>query len=215
MKANGIELTALEYGRSSIPEKMAFEGSESERRRPIVFLIYLIRQRDRLILVDAGFDTMPGWDLQDFVGPVKALERIGISPESITDVILTHTHHDHAEGVRHFKNADIYVQREEYELGKRYFSSELKVHLFDDELDLTDRVRAVKIGGHSVGSCIVEVRLGERTAVIAGDECYLYECIDKRIPTGTSYCPHKSREFIETYATATDRDILLCHDIRK
>lgn len=214
MNSPVTEIVALEYGRSTMSEKMAFENSESDARRPIVFLIYLIKQGEKLILADAGCDTMPGWNMEGFIGPVKALERIGVAPSDITDVIITHSHHDHAEGTHHFKNADIYVQKDEYKLGIRYFPSELKVHTFENELQLTDSIRAVKIGGHSVGSCVVEIDRGEKTAVIAGDECYLFECLDKRVPTGTSCCPQKSREFIEKYASPR-YELLLCHDVRR
>ncbi len=207
-----LEIIPIEYGKSVLPESMIFQGGVENKFRPIVFMIYLIRTQNRLILADAGCETMPGFDMRDFIGPVKALKRLGIKPEDITDVIITHAHHDHIECVKYFKNASIYIQRDEYESGKGYFAEEMNIKLFYDEIQICSGVRAVKIGGHSKGSCIVEITENKDKYIIAGDECYLRECLKKRIPTGTSYCPEKSREFIEKYGNG-EYTVLLCHDI--
>lgn len=206
-----LEIITIEYGKSVLPESMIFQGGAEDKFRPIVFMIYLIKTEKQLILVDAGCETMPGFDMRDFIGPVKALEKIDIKPDDITDVIITHSHHDHIECVSRFKNAVIYIQRDEYESGKSYFKKDMNIKLFDDEMQVSDGVRAVKIGGHSKGSCIVEVTDDKKTYIISGDECYLRECLDKKIPTGTSYCPEKSREFIEKYSSG-EYTVLLCHD---
>lgn len=205
------EIIPIEYGRSVLAESMIFQGGAEDIFRPIVFMIYLIKVQDRLILADAGCETMPGFDMHDFIGPVKALEKMNIKPEDITDVIITHSHHDHVECVSRFKNAVIYIQRDEYESGRRYFSEGMSVRLFDDEIQICPDVKAIKIGGHSKGSCIVEIGENREKYIIAGDECYMRECLDKRIPTGSSYCPKKSREFIEKYS-GSEYTVMLCHD---
>ena len=205
------EIIPIEYGRSVLAESMIFQGGAEDIFRPIVFMIYLLKVQDRLILADAGCETMPGFDMHDFIGPVKALEKMNIKPEDITDVIITHSHHDHVECVSRFKNAVIYIQRDEYESGRRYFSEGMSVRLFDDEIQICPDVKAIKIGGHTKGSCIVEIGENREKYIIAGDECYMRECLDKRIPTGSSYCPKKSREFIEKYS-GSEYTVMLCHD---
>lgn len=205
------EIIPIEYGRSVLAESMIFQGGAEDIFRPIVFMIYLLKVQDRLILADAGCETMPGFDMHDFIGPVKALEKMNIKPEDITDVIITHSHHDHVECVSRFKNAVIYIQRDEYESGRRYFSEGMNIKLFDDEIQICPDVKAIKIGGHSKGSCIVEIAENREKNIIAGDECYMRECLDKRIPTGSSYCPKKSREFIEKYS-GSEYTVMLCHD---
>lgn len=214
MRADGIKIIPVTYGSSVMSEQLIFENGDKDAYRPIVFMIYLIQQTGRRILVDAGCDTMPGWDMKHFIGPVAALAGIGITPADITDVIITHAHHDHIEGVRHFTNADIYIQKDEYEAGKQYFTNAHKVYTFDDTLALTDRVSAVRIGGHSVGSCVVEIDGGDSITVIAGDECYAYACLDRQIPTGVSCNRTRSRAFIEKYSSDI-YSVLLCHDIRR
>lgn len=206
-----MEIIPIEYGKSALPESMTFENGAKDKFRPIVFMIYLIKTENRMILVDAGCVTMPGFEMKDFIGPIAALEKRKVRPRDITDVIITHSHHDHIECVSEFKNAAVYIQRDEYEAGKHYFATGMDVRLFDEEAQVCKGVRAIKIGGHSKGSCIVEIETGEKPCIIAGDECYVRECLDKRIPTGAPYCPAKSREFIEKYGT-DDYTVLLCHD---
>ena len=206
-----LEIIPIEYGKSVLPESMIFQGGAGNIVRPIVFMIYLVKTQNRLILADAGCVTMPGFDMSDYVGPIEALKKLDICPEDITDVIITHAHHDHIECVSSFKNALIYIQSDEYESGKHYFAEGMNVKLFDDEAQICPNVKAVKIGGHSKGSCIVEITDDEKKYIIAGDECYLRECLDKKIATGSSYCLDKSREFIEKYGSG-EYTVLLCHD---
>lgn len=206
-----LEIIPIEYGKSVLPESMIFQGGAEDKSRPIVFMIYLIKTKNRLILADAGCETMPGFDMRDFIGPIKALEKLSIKPEDITDVIITHAHHDHIECVKYFKNASIYIQRDEYESGKGYFAEDMNIKLFDEQTLICPDIKVVKIGGHSKGSCIVEISDGEKRYIIAGDECYLRECLEKQIPTGSSYCLEKSREFIEKYGNG-EYTVLLCHE---
>ena len=206
-----IEILPINYGKSVLPESMIFENGAENKFRPIVFKIYLIKTENRLILVDAGCDTMPGFDMRDFIGPVKALKNIGILPEQITDLIITHAHHDHIECAKCFKNATLYIQAEEYESGKGYLAENLNIRTFDDEMQICDGIKAVKIGGHSKGSSIVEITKQDNTYIIAGDECYMRECLEKQIPTGVSHNPEKSRYFINKYGNG-EYTVFLCHD---
>ena len=162
-------------------------------------------------MVDAGCETMPGFEMRDFIGPIKALQNAGISPDQITDVVITHAHHDHIECAGCFKNAVVHIQKDEYESGRSYISPEQKVNTFDDEYEICDGVKVIKIGGHSKGSCIVEIDCQNKKYIISGDECYLRECLLKKVPTGSSFCPEKSKEFIEKYSTE-EYEVLLCHD---
>lgn len=206
-----MSITPVLYGKSVLPESMVFKGGAKEKNLPIVFLVYLIKTKDKMILVDAGCETMPGFVMEDFIGPVKALEKINVSADEITDLVITHAHHDHIASANRFKNAVVYIQEEEYKSGKKYLTESKEIVTFDDEYTICENVKAIKIGGHSKGSSIVEVTNGDKIYVIAGDECYLKDCIDKQIPTGASCCEEKSLAFIQKYK----KDCyvpLICHD---
>lgn len=207
-----IQIIPVLYGNSTLPENDIFAGCNNNKSRPIVFMVYLLKTENRLILVDAGCETMPGFEMKNFIGPVNALKKIGVSVADITDVIITHAHHDHIECVSKFANAKIHIQKDEFESGKKYFSSTQNVSTFSLSAKICPGISVIKIGGHSIGSCIVEIEKSDKLVVIAGDECYVRECLEKKIPTASSHCPKKSREFVEKYSDKTKYTVLLCHD---
>ncbi len=206
-----MEIVPVKYGESTLPESMIFINGRTNSVRDIVFKVYLIKTDDKLILVDAGCETMPGFVMKNFIGPIKALSDIGISADEITDVVITHSHHDHIECVKYFGNAVIHIEEGEYDAGKSYIPDSFKVNVFRESFSLGDGIEIIKIGGHSKGSCIVEVKNGEGPFVISGDECYLRECLTKKIPTGSSANPAASAAFIEKYSDER-YTVLLCHD---
>ena len=85
------------------------------------------------------------------------------------------------------------------------------MNIFKDKFPVCENVKIVIIGGHSKGSCVVELKDGDKVYVIAGDECYLRECLAEKIPTGSSVNRKASREFIEKYSDKK-YTVLLCHD---
>ena len=206
-----IDIIPIDYGKSVLPESWIFENGAENKLRPIVFRVYLIKTENRLILADAGCETMPGIVMTDFIGPVKALRNIGVKADEITDLMITHAHHDHIECAKYFKNAVIYIQKDEYEAGKGYLPENLNILTFDEEMQICDGIKAVKIGGHSKGSSIVEITDSGKKYIIAGDECYKGDCLTKQIPTGSSYNPEKSRDFVKKYGNG-EYTVLLCHD---
>ena len=211
MSAKKIEIIPIDYAKSTLPESWVFLKGDKDVKVPIVFRVFLLKTADRLILVDAGCVTMPGFDMVDFIGPIKALKNMGISVDDKTDVILTHHHHDHIECVKEYKNAVVYIQKDEYEKGKQYIGTEQTVKTFDDEIQVCDGVKVIKIAGHSVGSSIVEIAGEDKPTIIAGDECYSRQCLIKKIPTGMSPNPEVSKAFVEKYGS-DQYSVLLCHD---
>ena len=207
-----MELTGVEYGKSVLSENLIFLNGDKNKFRDILFKIFLIKSGEKLILADTGCETMPWFIMRDFTGSVQALRNMNISLDKITDVIITHSHHDHIECVKYFNNAIIHIQKDEYERGKKYIPDDFTVNIFEDEYQVAEGVKVIRIGGHSKGSCIVEVKTNEKKYIIAGDECYLRECLTKKIPTGSSFNKAASMEFIEKYSQK-EYTVLLCHDV--
>ena len=206
-----MKILPVIYGKSEIPESMAFLNGDKNKFREILFKVYVIKTENKIILVDAGCETMPWFKMRDFLGTVKALEGIGINPSEITDVILTHSHHDHIECVKYFKNAVIHIEKDEYENGKKYIPEDFFVNTFDNIYEVCKNVKVLKIGGHTKGSCIVEIKDEDKIYIISGDECYLRECLENKIPTGSSFDLKKSTEFISEYSKSK-YTVLFCHD---
>ena len=197
-----MKITPLIYGRSELSEAMIFQGGSKDRSLPIDFIVYMIETEKRKILVDAGCVTMPGFKMQDFCGPIKALQAYGVEPTDITDLSITHAHHDHIECANAYPNATVFIQSDEYEKARKrnYISERATVRSFSDHVEICKGVEMRRIGGHSKGSCVVHICDAEREYVIVGDECYKRACIERGIPTGSSCCVAKSEAFIQTYS---------------
>lgn len=179
----------------------------------IVQNFYLIQGEGRTILVDTGIDDLESYLTEDqrlrFVSvPSRSTEELladqGVRPEDIDTLILTHLHFDHYINARLFPNARIILNRREwiYVLlpeNKRYaprigFPREVfgwladeaweRLELVDGEVEVLPGIRVIWTGGHSPGHQIVTVETAQGTAVIPGDEIYLYENLEEDIPIG-------------------------------
>ena len=206
-----MKLVVLKYGESVFGENFIFQGGSKTRLLPISFVCYLVQTDGHNILVDVGCDDKAGFDMSIFCKPVDALKQYGLSPEDITDVIITHAHHDHIQAIGYYQTAIIYIQKDEYETGKRYIPQNFKVHTFEDEQVVADDILVKKIGGHTRGSSIVTFQYEGKEHVLCGDECYVEECLKKKIPTGSTYSPSKSENFVMEYSKPQYRTFLF-HD---
>ena len=77
--------------------------------------MWLLRCGAEVILVDAGYDAdeaaARGRPIR--LDPVAALAPFGISPEDVSDIIVTHLHYDDAGGLHLFPNARLHLQAAE------------------------------------------------------------------------------------------------------
>lgn len=203
-----LKLTAFQYGKTEITERMAFVDGDPQKKLPISLLFFLAETEQRKILIDVGCDTMPGFHLYEFQAPVKVLEEYGVGRDEITDVLLTHAHHDHIDSVRHYRNATIYLQQWEWESAKPYLQGLPSVVFFDEEKVITKDIVIKRIGGHTKGSGIVLI---QGNTVLCGDECYTKENLSEQKPTGSSVNPANSLAFVKEYAKEGYQPILF-HD---
>jgi glyoxylase-like metal-dependent hydrolase (beta-lactamase superfamily II) len=93
------------------------KGADPSRKLDIAMMVWLVKGNGRNILVDSGFyrdQFFKQWKVKDFVRPSDAVAQAGVKPEEITDVIITHMHWDHADGMDLFPKAKIWIQKDEY-----------------------------------------------------------------------------------------------------
>jgi glyoxylase-like metal-dependent hydrolase (beta-lactamase superfamily II) len=143
-------------------------------------------------------------DVADYIRPDKALEKLGIGPDAVTDVVITHMHWDHADGVDLFPKAQIWIQKDEYNdsagadrkvaanddgtLPAHFqalarLNKDGRVRLVDgDAQEIAPGVTVYTGGKHTVGSQYVAVQTKAGVLVIASDNVYLYENLDKHVP---------------------------------
>ena len=196
-----MKITAFEYGKTILWEDWIFRGGDHEKTYPISLLFFLIETENKKILVDVGCDEMHGFPLSEHESPVRLLERHGIMRGEITNVLLTHTHGDHADCVGYYPNATVCVHESERAEAEKRLCGNARLLTFSDSLELTDRIRMVHIGGHSVGSSVVEIKTPEKTILMCGDECYHKSIFDSPDRLARSACRESSLAFFRKYSS--------------
>jgi hydroxyacylglutathione hydrolase len=117
--------------------------------------MFLMRDSDQYVAIDAGNNS-------DNV--LKELKKLGISPDKIIAVILTHTDGDHVGALKLFKNAKIYLSRPEEQMinGQKskflFFGNSIytkEYSLLDDQQILAIgniKIKGILTPGHTSGS---------------------------------------------------------------
>jgi len=200
------QIDAVRYATvTHFPVHELVAGVDTTRTLDIAMMFWLLRAPGRRVLVDAGFyqqKFLDSWKPVDFVRPSEALARAGVPPDSVTDVIISHIHWDHAGGADLFAKARIWIQREEYEfyVGKDgaplheaidSLDSAMLARLMNagrvslvegDAKEILPGITVYTGGKHTFASQYVGVRMSKGTAVIASDNAYLYENLDRHLP---------------------------------
>jgi len=119
------------------------------------------------------------------------LMRLGIRPEQVSRVVLTHLHGDHTDGIKFFPATEIIVHESEYRkpygnLPTTYPSwfnptlanfSKDRVDIFDSAYALTNSedLLLVPTPGHTHHHCSVLFRTDEEHILFAGDTSYKHQ----------------------------------------
>ena len=182
------------------------------------FSMTLLQGGGKNILVDSGIDLRNPAKQEIFSmagaanghAPDEVLGTVGLTPEDIDAVIMTHLHWDHASGAACYPKAVFYLQREELERWeeasqKPAWSAFSLLSMDFRDLDvfrsLKDQGRLVLLDGetdglfpgisirvsrfaHSFASQMVLVWSGADVFVVAGDVCNRPENL-----LGTADCP--------------------------
>jgi len=203
------EVYALSYGvYPDFPVSALLAGADKTRKIDLQMMIWLIKAPGgKNILVDTGCyheNVVKSKGIQNLIKASDAIAKLGLSAADITDVIITHMHWDHADGMDLFPNAKIWIQKDEYSYytgaawqagGKSggvepddvltlvKLNMAHKVNLVDgDDREIIDGIKVYTGGRHTYASEYVSVRTASGTVVIASDNMYLYENLEKHAP---------------------------------
>ena len=116
---NIYEVYAIEYSssKSKVPVSgIAIGGSSKDSVSFSYYFWFLKGDNGRKVLVDVGYirDYTKPLVGQDFIRPDSALQRINVSPDEITDIIITHPHSDHINGLPLFEKGTVWMQRNDF-----------------------------------------------------------------------------------------------------
>ena len=201
-QAATYKVYAVKFAASSYPFTAADWAQGGSKTEPVKidFMVWLIRGNGKNILVDAGFlgdiEDAKEFKVVDYVRPDSALFKLGLKPGDITDIIFSHPHWDHIDGVGLFPNAHIWIQKEDF----NYFVSTAwqkgehnggyakrdvrlmidknldgKVTLVDgDDKEILPGIRVFTGSRHTYNSQYVLVNTGTNKVVIASDNIWIY-----------------------------------------
>ena len=181
-------------------------GADKTRKMDIAMMIWLIKGNGRTILFDCGFyreQFLRQWHPANYEKPSLAVQRAGLKPDEITDVVISHIHWDHADGFDLFPKAKIWIQKEEleYYAGEAWqghrrtaadsedilelvkWNIEGRVSLVHgDAQEIFPGITAYTGGKHTYQSQFLGVNTGAGTVVLASDNVYLNENLEKHVP---------------------------------
>lgn len=211
MNIGPYEVHSLETGRFALDGGAMFgivpwvfwskTNPPDERQRiDLAARCLLIRGNGKNILVDDGNGTKWNDKLKDIYkldnsehDLVRSLKRYGLTPDDITDVILTHLHFDHAGGsttkvdgtvVPTFPRARYYVQKKHWELALKPTEKDrgsfmpddflpLKEHavleLVDGEFELFPGIELIVCNGHTAAQQLPKISDGKTTVLFCCD----------------------------------------------
>ncbi|SDE05783.1 MBL fold metallo-hydrolase [Sporomusa acidovorans] len=161
---------------------------------------YVLRRSGQLILIDAGLP-----EYQSAI--VDALARIRITPDRVTDVLLTHGHHDHAEGAALFNKARKYVHPADKPMLPAQLAAEFMTYVplpgeFTFAAEGVDGLEIVLVNTHSPGSVAIYDQLSG--ALFVGDFfCYFGESLPQgELVTNSNLIKQGSCDYVAGQAAA-------------
>lgn len=171
-------------------------ASDAENCIPLALRSLLIEGDGRTILVDVGIGEK--WtEKQRAIFAIRntPANELGIEPEQITDIILTHLHFDHAGGISRYKSgspeelelvypqATVHVQKANFENAANPNVKErasylqencailrgAKLRLLEGKTEVFPDLWVHTFNGHTRGQQTVELRDGETSLVFPTD----------------------------------------------
>lgn len=200
------ELYAIRYGHHDRTATHNFIGSDPhDGPMPLDYFVWAIVGEARSFVFDTGFDAPTAARRnRTLVRPVEdGLRMIGLAPDAVEDVILSHMHFDHCGNHALFPNARYHLQDAEmaYCTGRcmchaflrgPYESADVtdmvgkvftgRVCFHDGESEIAPNLTVHRVGGHSRGLQMVRVLTRRGWVVLGSDASHFYANFEQRRP---------------------------------
>lgn len=228
------EVLGARYGVSEgMPLSKMVKGGSNEIY-PMAWMFWIVRSDEKIVLVDCGFENenmLKKWKIEGYKRPVDILLEIGIKPDDVTDVILTHLHWDHAGSLSRFKNAKVWLQRAEWTWAQKVVdednrysngvfyddvrivsevAKQNRLNLLDGDAEIYKGIHVVSGGCHTPGFQWVWVETLAGKIVIASDAAYLYENLEGPTPLACRNFHSSVRALNKMLSLARAKEQILC-----
>ena len=212
-EGESVTLYAVKYGESLYPASQLLKGDKSGKRIPIAWMFYVVKTDKDIILIDTGFSDPDEAKKNGvtFLPCQPELTALGVTPESITKIVLTHTHSDHAANVSLYPNATVIVNQREQDSEFLKTVDKEKLITFDKSHEVIPGMTVHLVGGHTKGSSYIDLKIGKKRYILAGDESYLPENLEKLIPVGSYVDVEANLRFLKM-AKNSGAEVLSFHD---
>ena len=200
-----MELYGLRVGERDIQKSLMFFMEGFDETTVISYYFWCIKTEDKVVLIDTGFgpELAEERKVREYESPKALLKQIGVEPEDVDVVLLTHLHWDHFGGYAYYPNAHFYVQDKEWRFATGKFSDTIVIRQFYDNqlletgkqlmeesrLTLIDNIfypatgiQLLPLGGHTPGSQVIIVEGAETPVVFCGDLGYFYRNFEEDNP---------------------------------
>jgi glyoxylase-like metal-dependent hydrolase (beta-lactamase superfamily II) len=193
------EIIALKYASRPALRAANFGGGDPhDGPMPLDYYVWVVRNKDDFFLIDTGFaeDMAIKRHRTLHRTPMEALSLIGITPERIKDIVITHLHNDHIGTFDAYPNARFHLQDSEVEFATgRHMACVLHSRPYEVDhvagvvrLVYKDRVvfhngdgviapglSVHRVGGQTAGMQVVRVHTARGWVVLASDASHFYE----------------------------------------
>lgn len=200
-----VALYAFTCGQLKVPSSFLLEQAEDWIDVPVP--VYLIVHPKGKVLFDSGLNILTQTDPVAYIGEAgmafntfyfrpgeevsARLRAMSIAPEEVTYIVNSHLHYDHAGGNALIPNAEVIVQRAEWEHAmaqaeddiayrRNDFDTGQRVRRIEGEYDLfgDGTVVCLPTYGHSPGHQSLRVRADGGEFILCGDACYLRRSLE-------------------------------------
>jgi glyoxylase-like metal-dependent hydrolase (beta-lactamase superfamily II) len=204
------EVLAVKYGHRVTSRAESYYNfhlyREPDADLDIDYYFWVIRDAGGVYLVDTGFASGAAARRRRalYTTPAQALPRLGIAPEDVTAVVVTHAHWDHTGNISQFPHAQVVMTEAEYDFwtspmaargqfaehcepeeiaSLRRARAEDRLTLFAGRYPLAAGIELTEVGGHTAGQLIASVTAGDGgTVVLASDALHFYEEVERDRP---------------------------------
>lgn len=200
------ELFALRYAWRDARRRDHFiMGDPHDAPMPMDYFVWAARSPERVVVIDTGFTEPVArkrkriW-LRD---PVDSLRLLGIDPDAVEDVILTHLHYDHAGNFMKYRRARFHLQETEIQFcvgrhmrfpmiahafeveditGVVKLNFDQRMHLYTGPMEIAPGIVAIASGGHTPGFQFVRIHTRRGWVAVASDATHFYENLESGRP---------------------------------